>query len=1029
MTRRLSKWLAASLLFAFHLTVGAEDIDLFLGVTPSAATEVPNVLIIVDNTANWNSAFATEMAALANTLNGLTADKFRVGIMFAAETGGGNNNVDGGYVRAAMRLMDAANKAKYKALVESFDKINDKGNGGSASLVMAEAYRYLSGGAPYAGNGKNKTDYTGNVTGTSADKAVYALASNALSTRTATTYNSPIASGCAKNYIIYISNGASSDNNSVITQANSMLTAAGGSTTQLSISPTGSQSNPIDEWARFLKSSSLNAATYTVDVDPASTGQGPGWTAVLKSMANVSGGRYVPVASSAGSATLAEKLTNIFTEIQSVNSVFASVSLPISVNTQGTYLNQVYIGMFRPDASNFPRWPGNLKQYKMGFVDNVLKMVDANDSSAINSLTGFLTECARSFWTPSATDSYWAFQPQGVCIPPSGAASDEYRNSNTPDGNIVEKGGQAYMTRSTTTRTVKTCSSTFASCTSMLDFSSANVSTSNLGAASDTERDTLIRWVKGLDTADEDIDGVTTLEMRPSVHGDVVHSRPVAINYGTDAVPSIVVYYGGNDGLLRAVNGNRSNSITSSGNTYVAGQELWTFAPPEAFPVFKRIYDNNTQILNPDMPTGLPKPYGVDGAITAYQGSSSSAWLYATMRRGGRALYAFDVSTPGAPALKWKRGCPSNFPATGTVSDTGCSTGFAGMGQTWSSPKIVKSSGYSSGNAPMLVMGGGYDTCEDGDPQTCTSGGYATKGNMIYVIDADSGALLNTLATTRSVVGDIAIVPDATTGLAKYAYAADLGGNVYRVDIGSSAPAAWTITKIASLGCDSLATTCTNNRKFMFAPDVLYENGVYTLLLGSGDREKPLSNYTAAYGVANHFFMLRDDPTSASWLTSESGNCSANPVMCKGSLLQISASSTPTVAEVEAKKGWYLDLAAGEKVVTSSITLFGSVTFSTHQPAVAAAATCSANLGTSLVYNISYANAAAAVGTTRYQRIVGDGLPPSPVAGMVTLDDGRTVPFVIGASPNSPLEASIGAPSPASTVAQPKSRVYWYVQQ
>ncbi|WP_151445627.1 pilus assembly protein [Lacisediminimonas profundi] len=1026
MTLRFNKWLAAVLLFAVPLLATAEDIDLFLGVTPSTATEVPNVLIIVDNTANWNTAFTNEMAALANTLNGLTVNKFRVGIMFAAETGSGNNNVDGGYVRAGMRLMNTANKAKYKTLVESFDKLGDKGNGGTSSLVMAEAYRYLTGGTPYAGNGKAKTDYNGNTSGTSADQVIYALTGNALSSKTATTYNSPVASGCEKNYIIYVSNGPSNDNNSAITQSNSMLSAAGGSTTQLAISPTGSQSNPIDEWARFMKSSSLNAVTYTVDVDPTTTGQGPGWSAVLKSMANVSGGRYVPVSSSAGSAALEATLGKIFTEIQSVNSVFASVSLPISVNTQGTYLNQVYIGMFRPDASNFPRWPGNLKQYKMAYINNVLKMVDADENSAINGLTGFVTECARSYWTPTSADSYWAFRPQGVCIPPSGSASDLYRNSNYPDGNIVEKGGQAYMTRSSTTRTVKTCSSTFSSCTELLDFNNTNVSASNLGVSTTTERDTLINWVKGLDTQDEDVDGTTTTEMRPSVHGDVVHSRPVAINYGTDVAPSIVVYYGGNDGLLRAVNGNRSTSITTGGTTYAAGQELWTFAPPEAFPVFKRTYDNSTQILNPNNATGLPKPYGVDGTITAHQ-NGSNAWLYATMRRGGRALYAFDVSTPGTPALKWKVGCPSNFPVSGTVSDTGCSTGFSGMGQTWSSPKIVKSSGYGSGNSPMVVMGGGYDTCEDGDPQTCSSG--TPKGNMIYVIDADSGALLKSLPTARSVVGDIAIVPDTATGLAKYAYATDLGGNVYRVDIGSSAPGSWTITRVAALGCDSLASTCTDNRKFMFGPDVIFENGMYTLLLGSGDREKPLTNYTHAYGVANHFFMLRDDPTNVSWLTSESANCSATSVICKGSLLQITASSTPTVAEVEAKKGWYLDLAAGEKVVTSSITLFGTVTFSTHQPAVATASSCSANLGTSQVYNISYANAAAANGVARYQRIVGDGLPPSPVAGLVTLDNGQTVPFVIGASPNSPLEASPGAPSPSSSVTQPKSRVYWYIQQ
>ena len=59
-------------------------------------------------------------------------------------------------------------------------------------------------------------------------------------------------------------------------------------------------------------------------------------------------------------------LHEIFNEIQAVNSVFASASLPVSVNARGTYLNQVYMGMFRPDGDGKPRWRGNLKQYQFG---------------------------------------------------------------------------------------------------------------------------------------------------------------------------------------------------------------------------------------------------------------------------------------------------------------------------------------------------------------------------------------------------------------------------------------------------------------------------------------------------------------------------------------------------------------------------------------------------------------------------------------------------------------------------------------
>lgn len=1010
------RWLAAAFaLLVFHLPAMGEDIDLFVGLPPSAA-DAPNVLIVLDNTANWNTAFTNEMAALVNVVSGLPADKFRIGLMLFTETGGGNSGNDGAYVRAAVRQMDTANKAKYQALVSGLGQTADKGNAGKVGKAMEEAYLYYAGLAPHAGNNKNKTDYIGNASGTASSNAIYALPGNALASKAGTSYASPLVSGsCAKNYIIYISNGAAQDNSSDISQATAALTAVGGSTTTIPISPSGSQDNVADEWARFMKKSPLGVVTYTVDINKVTTGQGPGWTALLKSMANQSSGKYFDVASSG--TQIADALNKVFSEIQTVNSVFASVSLPVSVNTQGTYLNQVYIGMFRPDADSFPRWSGNLKQYKLGIVGNALKLLDANGNGAINSQTGFIGECARSFWTPSTVDTYWSFRPQGSCLTVANADI-----SNYPDGNIVEKGAQAYMLRSTTARTVKTCSSTFASCTTMTDFNNTNVTQAMLGAASMTERDAIINWTRGLDIDDENTNALTTTEMRPSAHGDVVHSRPVAINYGTDAAPQVVVYYGGNDGVLRAVNGNRSTSIGSA----TAGSELWSFVAPEFYTNLKRIRDNTVTISFPGNTTGTPtpqpKPYAFDGPVTAHK-AASNAWIYASMRRGGRALYAFDVTAPASPSLKWKIGCPNNFPASGTADDTGCTTDITGIGQTWSQPKVIKASGYGAGATPMLIMGGGYDTCEDVDSTTPACG--TPKGNKIYVLNADTGALLKTLDTDRSVIADLTVVPDSA-GLAKYAYAADMGGNLYRITIGLAAPASWTITKIASLGCDTVGT-CTPNRKFMFAPDVVEDNGTYFLLVGSGDREKPLASYTHAASVANHFFMVKDKPTEAAWLSSENGTCSAD-VICLNSLLPITTSANPTLVQVDEKKGWYLGLASTEQVVTSAITVFGVTTFSTHQPAVPTPGSCGPNLGTTQVYNISYTNAASANGTgLRYQGVVGGGLPPSPVAGMVTLDDGTTVPFIIGARPDSPLEGA--PPASPSTVVQPKSRVYWYIQQ
>jgi type IV pilus assembly protein PilY1 len=1023
----------------------AEDIDIF-SAAPGGG--LPNVLFIVDNTANWNQAFSNELSALYNTFMNLPVNsdgsaKFNVGIMFATETGSPNTDVPGGYVRAAIRPMTATNKALYAAMIQNLDKLKDKGNGGYSALEMAEAYYYFSGAAPYAGNGKAKTDYYGNYCvgcnlsspQSAADNGVYALAGNALSGQYATSYNAPPAGSCGYNYIIYISNGPNQDSNSVDAQAGSKLAAAGGDATTIAISPSGSMSNPSDEWARFMHSSSLGVVTYTIDVDPVTNGQGPGWTALLQSMASISNGKYTAVSSSTGSGKqISDALAADLSEMQAVNSVFASVSLPVSVNTQGSYLDRVFIGMFRPDANAAPRWAGNLKQYKMGKISNLLSLEDAASNGAINSLTGFITECARSFWTPPAADTYWGkFGAEGLCISPDNT------KSNSPDGNMVEKGGQGYFLRggasfataTSTSRTVKTCSPTFASCTSsgspltLDNFNTSNgyITQSLLDPTNTTPAATLINWARGANndsTNAGDLEYTTGYGIRPSIHGDVVHSRPVAINYGSDSSPQIVVFYGANDGELRAINGNRDQENAFGGAA--PGAEIWSFMPPEFYGNIARLYNNSPQIKLPttSVSGALSKNYGMDGPITANT-DSGHVWVYAPMRRGGRALYAFDATSLSAIGLKWKVGCPSNFPASGTVDDSHCGAGFSGIGQTWSSAKPLKTAGSS---ATLLIMGGGYDTCEDSDPNTCTS---STKGNNVYVLNADTGALVQTFSTDRAVIADIAIVPDQSTGLAIYAYAVDLGGNIYRISIGSSAAGSWTSSKIASLGCATPAT-CSANRKFMFAPDVILQNGIYTLLLGSGDREKPLvygSSGSMVNSVTNAFFAVQDDPASGTWLSSEASNCGGVSVLCLSSLYATTAtSSAPAMVDLAGKKGWFMTLAAREQVVTSAITIFGVTYFSTHQPTTASASTCKANLGNTRLYTVT-PNLSSVVST----QLPPIGLPPSPVAGMVALDNGEKVVFCIGCSTSSPLQSTQPQAVPGSVPAQPKSRTYWYIQR
>ena len=1025
MKQKIFQWIAALLVVFAHATSAiAEDIELFVGV-PAATTDIPTVLIVMDNTANWNNAFANEKAALQAVINEMPVDRFRIGLMLFSETGAGDSGNDGAYVRAAARLITNTNKTAYVDQIGSLDILADKSNGGKVAKAMMEAYYYLSGGTPHAGNRKTKTDYASNKGGNDYDDVLHALTGNALASKNSTTYNMPGSAECVKNYIIYISNGPAQDNSSDITTANNALSAAGGRTTTISLNPSGSQDNPADEWARFMKKSAIKGVVYTLDVDKVTSGQGPGWSALLRSMASQTGGRYFDISSTG----IKDAINSILSEVQSVNSVFASVSLPVSVNTQGTYLNQVYVGMFRPDADGSPRWKGNLKQYKMALKNNGLKLVDVNGDEAINNLTGFVTECARSYWTPGAVDTEWASQPDSDCLKIANADP-----SNFPDGNMVAKGGQAYKLRASASRTSLTCND--ATCTSLVTFNTAAASMSQLGVTSTVAQASLVDWAKGVDNLDENINASLT-DNRLSMHGDVVHSRPVAVNFGTSAAPKVVVFYGANDGWFRAINGNRTDPI----GAIPAGGELWSFTPPEFLSKFSRLRNQTPFVHYLDTPVtdATPKDYGIDGPITAYRGrvgasTAAKTLIYATMRRGGRSIYAFDVTNsdtaPTSPSFKWRIGC---------TADGTCSTGMNGIGQTWSAVKAFTHASHSSGTSPLLIFGGGYNTCEDFDNGTanhsCTSAG---TGHHLFVVNGDTGtveksfdtsaALLTSFNKYRGVIADVALV-SGTDGHAKYAYVVDLGGNIFRVTM-TGAPSTWTIKHIASFGCDTTSTSCAANRKLMFAPSVVNTaTGEYTILVGSGDREKPLTGYVAATAVSNYFFMFKDKPGDSTYPgTTDCQDSSATglSLICLNSLHRIDRDGTSPTS-LGTKKGWYLALNSTEQVVTQPLTIFSVVTFSTHEPTATGSPvtnSCS-NLGTTRVYNVGY-EYAKATGDVRYEDVAGDGLPPSATAGLVTLDTGETVPFCVGCG-TSPLEAK--QPTASATSIMPKGRLYWYLDK
>jgi type IV pilus assembly protein PilY1 len=1113
----------------------AEDIDIFVG--SSSGGGGANVLVVIDNTSNWADNAQhwpsdtdcgvtaqyqgqAELCALIKVVPTLT-DTVNVGLMMFNQNGSGNC-CSGGYIRYAMRPMNAANRASLVAelnnvLTNFSSPLNKAASNASYSMALFDAYKYFGGWASPdpatwvpGGTPQDATHFGPDVFAT--PPSTFNRPDPAAYNANFTTYVPPAASGAdacgGKNYLVFIGNGFPNTdtpptenmktflegvggNSSQIampvltTTSNTTTTniglsaacykkngagqsacttaeaatcgagydtctcgnptsAAGcgggnvkytviGSNTTTTVTPTGQTCVPgatgcpysandiryADEWTRFLgltdvssASGQQNVTTFAIDVFNAK--QNAKETALLYSMATAPQFYYA----AKNKNDLVFDLADIFSKILATNSVFASATLPVSATNRAVNANEVYIGMFRPDANALPLWYGNLKRYKLAFFGASLDLADSNGNPAINALTGFVDSCATSWWTTDSGKFWWDIPPPpnspAGCTLPSNTFD---ANSDAPDGPRVEKGSVAEVIRKgnnpigTTTwalnRTLYT----------------NNIATYNVANSGMSTAD--VDFVRGLNVDAggnyqtyqyDPIDTTAITSVRSTVHGDVVHSRPVAINYGSSQT---VIFYGANDGWLRAADA-------------ATGKELWAYVAPESYSTLPRLRQNSPLIsysgFPPQNPPAQPKNYYFDGSIGAYQDTNSSnVWIYPTMRRGGRMIYAFDVTTPSAPVLKWKKGCPD------LADDTNCSTNFAAIGQTWSTPNlaILKTGGtVAETGIPVVAVGGGYDNCEDGAGNATCSG---AKGSIVYFLNADTGAVLNSFATTGRVAADVAYVDLDGDGIPDFAYAVDTRGNIYRIGFGMSrtaplAAANWTSTRIAF--------TTGASRKFLYAPALLpaYDSGtgkffVY-VALGTGDREQPLiTQYPYTTPVLNRFYVYVDDVTATTAANLDDTSAGMSDYTSSNSC------STTMVVPGSGKSGWFMDLnqyGRGEQSVTAAVIVSGFVAFSTNRPVPQTPNVC-APLGEARGYAVNLFNSSGLVGAqpnlcggARSEAFPAyTGLPPSPVVADVDVD-GKVVKVCIGCTGLTPGPISPIGPTLAPTLPkQARKRIYW----
>jgi len=603
---------------------------------------------------------------------------------------------------------------------------------------------------------------------------------------------------------------------------------------------------------------------------------------LLASTAERGGGRYFVADDTAG---LTQALSDITDSFARSPGVLTAPQIPINAFNAADRLDDVYVSVFQPAATQ--HWPGNVKKYRRQQTDSGEILIDANGNNALDPSTGYFSETAVSFWS-----------------------------NPTVDGGEVTLGGAASRLPAPSAR--KILSNIGGLGLAAVKTDNPNITAALIGAP-EADRDATIEWARGIDSRDADEDGDTT-EPRLAI-GDPLHVQPVTVTYGSDPTSAnAIVFVATNDGYLHAFDA-------------TTGTEIWAFIPRR---LLSRLYELS---LNEPAPN---KTYGLDGELSVVETNGRTVLVFG-MRRGGKAIYALDVTSRTAPSLLW-------------VIDNGDAS-FPDLGQTWS-PAVVARVGLGGGARDVLLFGGGYDAGQDNGSFRADS-----QGNAIYMVNAATGALewsaggpnargghdLDLARMNFSIPAGLRVVDSDGDGLDDRVYFGDMGGQIWRIDFinGNGRANFGEGGVLASLGAFDTGARA-DARRFYNTPDVVNiiqnDNLFVAINIGSGYQAHPLDTDTA-----EEFYSIRDFRPQEVIPTEDYGT-EAQPIITRDELADVTDNLS---AELETTDpGWRLSMeSAGEKVLSSAITFDNVVFFTSFTPADSQGS-CLPRGGTNRLYRV-----------------------------------------------------------------------------
>jgi len=501
-----------------------------------------------------------------------------------------------------------------------------------------------------------------------------------------------------------------------------------------------------------------------------------------------------------------------------------------------------------------------------------------------------------------------------------------------------------------------------------------------------------------------------------------------------------VIYAGSNDGMLHGFNaGTWDPLVTPKRYNAGTGEELFAYIPKNLLPSLKNMKVTTTS-THQYLVDSSPKAADVWLDSNANNVMETSEWktvIVTGERKGGRGLFALDITSPQNLGS-------SSYPVPLWEIDN---TVLTNLGQTWSEPLIgrvkIREGGVDK-DRWVAIVGGGYwhsTTLSAGAASGATSisvvdsTGFQTSGTGILSIGTESGINYGSTSTT-SISGITGITNLHTAGevvtyssIAKgfyvidiklgsviwkldaadntsvrypmtssptgvdsdgdgylnYVYIVDLGGQLWRFDVGT--PGTFDNTT-------NLVTAGWSGKRIFTAPTAIPQRAFHKvevgfdagfnrwIFFGTGDREKPENDGTG------RIYAIRDGNPSSPYTESNLSNFTS---VIANATATVTGTVTPT------QNGWWAAMPNANEKILSDPALFNDVLFFTTFKSE------TANLcgggGDARLYGIRTSLAAytgvtdmsagagallPASGTTRVRSRLLDsgGIPSSPVVSM-----------------------------------------------